>query len=124
MGNKDAGVWSIPKGEFEDNELPLEAAKREFKEETGITVSGRFDALKPVKLKSGKTVYAWGHQGDADAGNITSNTIMIEWPPKSGKQIEIPEVDKAAWFNIDVAREKISSGQIPLLEQLKKLLNK
>ena len=116
--NKETGVWSIPKGEFDETELPLEAAKREFKEETGIIATGEFEELTPVKLKSGKTVFAWALNGNADAEHITSNMIIIEWPPKSGKQIEIPEVDKAAWFPLVLAREKINAGQIPLLEQL------
>ena len=123
--NKDTGVWSIPKGEFDDNEQALDAANsREFKEETGITPSGKFEELAPVKLKSGKTIYAWALQGNANTEHITSNRILIEWPPKSGKQIEIPEVDKASWFAMDIAKEKINAGQVPLLEQLEKMLQR
>lgn len=119
---KDLGVWSVPKGEFEDSEPALEAAKREFKEETGLIASGKFKPLDPVKLKSGKTVYAWALEGDADASQITSNTFLFEWPPHSGKKMEIPEVDKAGWFNLEQARQKISPGQVPLLNQLEKIL--
>ena len=120
--NKDLGVWSIPKGEFEENESAFRAAKREFNEETGLTVDGKFEELQPVTLKSGKTVYAWALEGDANADAITSNTIKIEWPPHSGKVIDIPEVDRAAWFSIESAKEKINAGQIPLLEQLDQIL--
>lgn len=95
---KDAGVWSVPKGEFEEVEDPLEAAKREMKEETGIKIKGNFIELTPVKLKSGKMIYAWAVCGDCEAENITSNTFELEWPPKSGKREIFPEVDKAEWF--------------------------
>jgi predicted NUDIX family NTP pyrophosphohydrolase len=116
---KDLGTWSIPKGEFEVDENPLSAAKREVEEETGIKVSGRFIELTPITKKSGKIVYAWALQMDVDAGEIKSNNFEMEWPPKSGKKQAFPEVDKAAWFSIDVAKKKINEGQIPLLEELK-----
>ena len=118
--NKDAGAWSIPKGEFSGDEDPLKAAQREFEEETGIKVSGNFIALSPVKLKSGKWVQAWALEKNADTSTIISNTFQLEWPPKSGKMIDVPEVDKAAWFTVEKAKEKINPGQLPLLVELGK----
>jgi predicted NUDIX family NTP pyrophosphohydrolase len=119
---KDLGAWSIPKGEFEAGENPLDAAKREVEEETGIKVSGTFTELTPVKQKSGKLIYAWALQKAADASQITSNNFEIEWPPKSGKKQVFPEIDKAEWFSLDEARKKINEGQVPLLEELEKIL--
>lgn len=116
--NKDEGAWSIPKGEFEEGEDALKAAIREFKEETGVSVTGDFIPLNPVKLKSGKLVHAWALEKDIDATVIISNTFLLEWPPKSGKKIEVPEVDKAEWFSIAEARVKINAGQLPLLDEL------
>jgi predicted NUDIX family NTP pyrophosphohydrolase len=121
--NKDAGAWSIPKGEFTDDEDALAAAKREFEEETGVTLSGDFIALKPIKQKSGKTVYAWAVEGDIDADNITSNTFEIEWPPKSGKMASFPEVDRAAWFGFDEAVVKINPAQVGLVEEASAILS-
>ena len=115
---KDAAAWSIPKGEFTDDEEALTAAKREFKEETGIVVDGEFQPLEPVKQANGKVIHAWALEGDCDATNITSNTFSMEWPPKSGRQAEFPEVDRAEWFGIDEARVKMTKGQVPLLDQL------
>lgn len=115
---KDVGAWSIPKGEFEASESPLDAAIRELEEELGIKISGDFIELKPVKLKSGKIVYAWALQHDMDPANIKSNTFEFEWPPKSGKKILIPEVDKAGWFNVEDALKKINVGQINLIEEM------
>ncbi|CAN5322150.1 NUDIX domain-containing protein [soil metagenome] len=120
--NKDEGAWSIPKGEYTNDEDPLTAAKREFNEETGIDIDGKFTPLKPVKQNPSKTVYAWAVEGDADAENIKSNTFLFEWPPKSGKKIMIPEVDKAAWFIIEEAAYKLIAGQVPLLYQLMELV--
>ena len=117
---KDAGAWSIPKGEFEAGQDPLEAAKREFKEETGFAVEGNFIALTPVKQPGGKVVYAWAVMGDCEAESIKSNTFSLEWPPRSGKRKEFPEVDRAGWFTPEVAREKISKGQLNFLEELKR----
>ena len=117
---KDAGAWSIPKGESEAGEDPLEAAKREFKEETGFAVEGTFIALTPVKQPGGKVVYAWAVMGDCEAESIKSNTFSLEWPPRSGKRKEFPEVDRAGWFTPEVAREKISKGQLNFLEELKR----
>jgi len=115
---KDLGAWSIPKGEFEASENPLDAAIREVEEELGIKVSGEFIELKPVKLKSGKIVFAWALQHDTDPASIKSNTFEFEWPPKSGKKILIPEVDQAGWFSVEEARKKINAGQIHLIEEL------
>ena len=116
--NKDEGAWSVPKGEYEKDEDPLKAAIREFKEETGISIEGDFISLKPVKLKSGKLVKAWALEKDIDATAVKSNTFLLEWPPRSGKKIEVPEVDKAEWFTIPEAKKKINAGQLPLLDEL------
>jgi predicted NUDIX family NTP pyrophosphohydrolase len=116
--NKDEGAWSIPKGELDEDEDALNAAIREFKEETGISVSGDFIPLNSVKLKSGKLVKAWALEKDIDAAVIKSNIFLLEWPPKSGKKIEVPEIDKAEWFTISEAKKKINEGQLPLLEEL------
>jgi len=122
--NKDVGVWSIPKGEFDETESPFDAALREVKEETGLLLDGNFTALQPVKQKSGKLVYAWALQKDIDATQIKSNSFQMEWPPKSGKQQSFPEVNAAAWFSIEEAAEKILSGQLPLLQQLQQKFNR
>ena len=113
--------WMIPKGEFE-NEEPLDAAKREFFEETGFAVSGNFIPLKMIKQKSGKEVYAFAIEGDIDAGAIRSNEFELEWPPKSGKKKMYPEVDRAHWFTIDEARKKMLKSHLPLIEELEELL--
>ena len=116
---KDEGAWSIPKGEFDANEDPLTAAKREFREETGlIIVEAEMIALEPVRQPSGKLVYAWAVNHDVDVSAIHSNTFRLEWPPKSGRHQDYPEVDRAAWFAIETARNKIVKGQAPLLDQL------
>ena len=120
--NKDIGAWSIPKGEFEEDEDPLKAAKREFEEETGVAVNGKFVALQPVKQKSGKMVYAWASESDLDHTIIRSNTFPIEWPPRSGKYIEIPEVDKGGWFTYETAKQKMIPGQAPILDELHQML--
>lgn len=116
--NKDEGAWTIPKGELNENEDPLEAAKREFLEETGMEVRGEFLPLEPVKQKSGKTVYAWACEMDIDEKLIVSNTFQLEWPPKSGKYIDVPEVDRAQWFDLETASGKINPAQKSLLHQL------
>jgi predicted NUDIX family NTP pyrophosphohydrolase len=120
--HKDSGAWSIPKGEFESGEQPLAAAKREFKEETGYEIKGDFKELTPVKQSSAKTVYAWAVQGDVDAGAIRSNTFTLQWPPKSGRYEDFPEVDRAQWFDLPTAKQKIVAGQVGLLEQLETLV--
>jgi predicted NUDIX family NTP pyrophosphohydrolase len=116
---KDAGAWSIPKGEFEPGEDALEAAKREFSEETGSAIAGHFIALSPVKQASGKIVHAWAVRGDIDAAAIASNTFEMQWPPRSGVTREFPEVDRGGWFSLAVAREKLVSGQRTLLDELR-----
>lgn len=119
--NKDLGTWSIPKGEFTDED-PLAAAIREFEEETGTFLSGDFVALEPEKLKSGKLIYAWALEHDMDSENITSNEFETEWPPKSGLLKKFPEVDKAAWFSAEMALEKINLAQGSFILQLLKLI--
>lgn len=121
--NKDVGAWSIPKGEFSDDENGLDAARREFKEETGNEAWGSFIPLSPVKLKSGKSVFAWAVEGDLDAAAFRCETFLdVEWPPRSGKSISIPEVDKGEWFSTADAKEKINPAQVPLIDELIKKL--
>jgi predicted NUDIX family NTP pyrophosphohydrolase len=115
---KDAGAWSIPKGEFNDDENPLEAAKREFQEELGKTLTGNLMPLRPVKQAGGKLIYAFTMEQDFDVSNFRSNTFTMEWPPKSGKQKEFPEVDKAGWFDADTTRIKLNVGQVTFLDEL------
>jgi predicted NUDIX family NTP pyrophosphohydrolase len=117
--NKDLGTWSIPKGEFTDEEKPFDAALREFKEETGTEINhGQPIELTPVKQKSGKMIYAWGVEGDLDASAIKSNEFEIEWPPKSGKFKFFPEVDRGEWFGVEDAKKKINPAQINLIEEI------
>ena len=120
---KDLSAWSIPKGESEADENPLDAAKREVEEETGIKVKGDFMELTPVKQKSGKVIYAWALQGNFNTAEIKSNTFEIEWPPKSRKKKSFPEIDKAAWFNMDEAKKKIIDGQVSLIKELETKLD-
>ena len=120
---KDLGAWSIPKGEYETDEDPLEAAKREFREETGFTAEGDFIQLHQRRQSGGKLVSAWALEGDCDASKTISNTFTMEWPPHSGQQREFPEVDRAQWFPLDVAKEKILRGQTGFLEELDKILH-
>jgi predicted NUDIX family NTP pyrophosphohydrolase len=121
--NRDAGAWSIPKGEYTDGEDPLDAARREFEEELGSAPpAGAAADLGEIRQKSGKRVRGWALAGDLDATGITSNTFELEWPPRSGRWVEIPEVDRAEWFGLDAAREKINPGQVPLLDRLEELL--
>ncbi len=119
---KDLGVWSIPKGEIDEGEDPLEAARREFGEETGFRPDDMFRELAPVRQRSGKVVLAWAVEGDCDPAALRSNTFEMEWPPRSGLRQEFPEVDRAGWFSIPEAMEKILDGQRPLLAQLELLL--
>jgi predicted NUDIX family NTP pyrophosphohydrolase len=119
---KDAGAWSIPKGEFQDGDDPLEAAKREFFEETGSPIDGTFVALAPLKQRSGKIVHAFAVLGDIDAASIRSNTFSMVWPPHSGKQQEFPEVDTGEWFTIPAAAEKLIAGQRGFLDELERML--
>jgi len=120
--HKDAGAWSIPKGEHGPEEDPLAAARREFTEETGFTATGPFLPLTPLKQKSGKVVQAFACIGEADPLNLTSNSFTLEWPPRSGLLQEFPEVDRAAWFPWAEALEKIHPGQAGFLEELARLL--
>lgn len=115
---KDEGAWSIPKGLADEGENLLEAAKREFLEETGVTVEGEFLDLGAHKQPGGKTVVAWACEGDFDPAALTSNTFSLEWPPRSGRVAQFPEVDQAAWYSIDEALEKINKGQNPIVEAL------
>ena len=120
---RDAGAWSIPKGEYEPGEDPLSAARREFAEELGVGApTGEPIDLGEVRQRSGKLVRAWAVAGDVDVSNISSNTCWVQWPPRSGKQIEVPEVDRAEWFDVPTARAKINAGQVPLLERLEHTL--
>jgi len=121
---KDDGAWSIPKGEFAENEDPMEVAKREFQEETSFAVEGHFETLEPARQPSGKIVYAWSVEGDIDASAIHSNNFSIEWPAGSGRVQEFPEVDRAGWFDLSMARTKLLKGQVPLLEQLQQSLTR
>ena len=120
---KDMGAWSICKGEYAENELPLEAAKREFQEETGFTAQGSFLELGVVQQASGKIVSAWAFEGDCDPGKLVSNHCQVEWPPRSGRMIKIPEVDRGGWFSIEAARERILKAQEPFLDRLSQMLN-
>jgi predicted NUDIX family NTP pyrophosphohydrolase len=114
---KDRGAWSIPKGEYEGEE-PLAAAKREFEEETGIPIEGEPLALSQQKQKGGKLVDAWAVEGDLDPERVRSNTFEMEWPPKSSQKQQFPEVDKAGWFPVETALEKINPGQAAFIHEL------
>jgi predicted NUDIX family NTP pyrophosphohydrolase len=115
---KDKGAWTIPKGEYEADEDPLAAARREFEEETGFQANGEFIELGWVKQKSGKIVTGWAFEGDCDPEMLVSNTCEIEWPPRSGRQLEIPEVDRGRWFKMDEARKYIRAEQEKLIDSL------
>ena len=114
---KEAGAWSIPKGEFED-EAPLTAAMREFREETGLVPEGTFLALSPIRQSGGKTVHAFAVEWDCDPASIKSNTFRLEWPKSSGVMREFPEVDRAEWFTVGEARAKLVKGQVALIDEL------
>lgn len=119
---KDDGAWSVPKGEFGEEEHPLDAAKREFEEETGFAPTGEFEPLEPVRQPSGKIVYVWIALGDYDPAAVRSNLFSIELPSGSGKIRQFPEVDRAGWFPMDEARRKLLKGQVAFLDQLAKKL--
>ena len=115
---KDAGAWSLPKGEFVEGDDPLAAAKREFTEETGFPIDGEFRRLDPLKQRSGKVIHAWAIEADCDASQVRSNLFSLEWPPKSGQIQKFPEVDRAGWFSIPEARKRIIAGQVGFIDQL------
>jgi predicted NUDIX family NTP pyrophosphohydrolase len=116
---KDAGAWSIPKGEYDDAEDPRACALREFEEETGTALPpSDLVELGSVKQKGGKVVTAWAAQGDLDAGSVRSNTFTMEWPPRSGRTAEFPEIDRAGWFGVDAAREKLVAAQAEFVDRL------
>jgi predicted NUDIX family NTP pyrophosphohydrolase len=115
---KDEGAWSIPKGEYTEDEDPFEVAKREFKEETSYQAEGNFMPLSPIRQPSRKVITAWAFEGNCDSSEITSNTFAMEWPPRSGRQAEFPEVDRAAWFSVIMAKRKLLKGQLGFIEQL------
>lgn len=120
---KDAGAWTIPKGEYTDGEDPLEAAKREFQEETGFAPGTDFLELGEVKQAAGKLVSAWAFEGDCDPQKLSSNQFQMEWPPRSGRQAEFPEVDRGGWFTVAAARDRILKSQEPVLDMLLKELS-
>src|SRR4051812_8387896 len=118
--NKDAGAWSIPKGEPDADEDLLAAAKREFEEEIGVAPRGEFVKLTPVKQKAGKIVHAWAVEGDIDTSKVQSNTMPLQWPPRSGKWIHVPEIDRAEFFDLATARTKINPAQAALIDELER----
>jgi predicted NUDIX family NTP pyrophosphohydrolase len=116
---RDAGAWSIPKGEYEGGDDPLAAARREFEEETGTPLeAGELRDLGEVKQKGGKVIRAWAAEGEIDADAVRSNTFTMEWPPRSGRTAEFPEIDRAGWFGVDEAREKLNPAQAEFLDRL------
>jgi predicted NUDIX family NTP pyrophosphohydrolase len=120
--DKDAGAWTIPKGLIDPGEDPLAAARREFGEETGLRPGGPFLPLGSVRLKSGKVVHAWACESDADPDTVTSNTMKLEWPPRSGRWLTVPEVDRCAWFDPATARTKLNPAQAALIDRLEAAL--
>jgi predicted NUDIX family NTP pyrophosphohydrolase len=122
--DRDAGAWTIPKGIVDEGEELLDAARREFEEETGIRPVGPFLPLGSVRQKAGKVVHAWAWEGDADPRAIVSNMARIEWPPGSGRWVTYPEVDRCAWFDPDTARRRINPAQAELLERLEEVLGR
>lgn len=119
---KDLGSWTIPKGELDDGEDLLDAAKRELTEETGFTAEGEFHKLEPLKQPSGKVIHAWAIRGDCDPAQLRSVTFPMEWPPRSGRVQQFPEVDRGAWFSLSDARRYIIAGQVGFIDQLEALL--
>ncbi len=115
---KDLGVWSIPKGEYLEGEEPLDVGMREFEEETGFSPGGNFIELGELKQPGGKIVTAWAFEGDCDPANLKSNTFSMEWPPRSGRQIEVPEVDRGSWYAIEDARQRLLPGQRAFIDRL------
>ena len=121
--NKDDGAWTIPKGEVQPGEELLATARREFAEELGIAPTGEFIALTAVKQKGGKTVHCWAFAGDLDPASIVSNTFQLEWPPKSGRMMDFPEVDRAEWFTATDAMQKINAAQTAFITELQTKLS-
>lgn len=119
---RDAGVWTIPKGGIDEGEDPLDAARREFNEETGFTAAPPFLPLTPLRQRSGKVVLAWAAEGECDPASLTSLHVTMEWPPRSGRMQSFPEVDRAAWFAPEEARGRILPGQQPFIDELERLL--
>jgi predicted NUDIX family NTP pyrophosphohydrolase len=119
---KDLGAWTIPKGELAEGEDELAAARREFEEETGFRPSGPFLPLGHIRQKGGKVVHAWAFEGDGDAAAVHSNTCRVEWPPRSGRWLEVPEVDRAEWFDPEQARRQINPAQAELVDALERTL--
>lgn len=119
--NKDAGAWTIPKGEIAPGEEPLQAAQREFDEELGVAAAGPFLPLSPIRQKAGKVVHAWACSGDFDTSKVRSNTYQTEWPPRSGKFAVFPEIDRAEFFSFEQAKAKINPAQEPLLQECNRL---
>ncbi len=122
FANKDDGAWSIPKGEIDPGEDLLAAARREFAEEVGFEPAGPFIELAPVTQKGGKVVHAWAVEGDCDPAAARSNTFTMEWPPRSGRQAEFPEIDRVAWFDPAAARRKIKQAQVAFIDELERRL--
>ncbi len=119
---RDLGAWTLPKGEIDEGEDPYAAARREFAEETGFEPGDNPIALRPLKQPSGKVIHAWAVEGDCDASAMRSIVFSVEWPPKSGRQEEFPEIDRVEWFAIAEARRRILAGQAPFLDELQALL--
>ena len=119
---EDVGIWSIPKGEVSDGEEVLETSKREFKEETGFITPRNLIELGSVVQKNGKIIYAWAAEGDFDTKKSESNTFKMEWPPKSGKKIDVPEIDRVEYFDVSTAKTKINPAQIELIDRLENIL--
>jgi len=115
---KDLGAWSIPKGEYEAGEEPLAAGTREFEEETGLVAKGPYTPLRSITQQVGKVVQAWAFEGDCDAESLKSTTFSLEWPPRSGRRQEFPEVDRGGWFSLEEARRRILPAQAALLDEL------
>ncbi|HSQ55206.1 MAG TPA: NUDIX domain-containing protein [Gemmata sp.] len=120
---RDAGAWTIPKGLSEAGEDLLAAARREFAEETGLSLEGPFLPLGNIRQKAGKVIHAWACEGDADPASLTSNLVSTEWPPRSGRRIEFPEVDRCAWFSVEEARAKLNPAQTAFIDRLEELLS-
>lgn len=121
--NRDLGAWSIPKGEFDASEDAEIAARREFREELGVEANGALLPLGDIRQRSGKVVHAFALEGDLDVNTVRSNMVAIEWPRRSGRMLQIPEIDRADWFDLPRARTKILASQIPLLDRLELLVH-